>query len=161
MLLQLMDPSGKYLENYKFADGCQTLNTSAKAVYVIQLSDALITQLKIFKYSDGISQNFIPNLSIHKDISLRDNGMVLSGVIYHEGKQSHCGHYISEGNVDNMWFLISDTKILRYQKLQCNLMIPYILIYKKKSNFLVALPNSLNGTGRVSSTSELISQSEL
>ena len=32
-----------------------------------------------------------------------------------------------------------------------------ILIYKKKSNFLLARPNSLNGIAEVSSTSELIS----
>ena len=41
---------------------CQKLNTSTKAVYVIQLSDALITQLNIFKYTDDISKKFIPNL---------------------------------------------------------------------------------------------------
>ena len=85
--------------------------------------------------------------------------MVLSGVIYHEGEQSHCGHYTSGANVNNTWFLISDTRILRQQKLQCNsrhTSAPYILIYKKKS-FLVAPPNSLNGTPGVSSTSELIS----
>ena len=46
--------------------------------------------------------------------------MVLSGVIFHEGKQSHCGHYTSVVNVDNAWFLISDTRILRQQKLQCS-----------------------------------------
>ena len=54
--------------------------------------------------------------------------------------------------MDNTWFLISDTRILRQQKLQCSssdISVPYILIYKKKSNFLVAPPNSLNGTAEV------------
>ena len=51
-------------------DGCQKLNTSTKAVYVTQLSDALIIQLTIFKYGDGISKKFIPNLSIDEEISL-------------------------------------------------------------------------------------------
>ena len=53
-------------------------------------------------------------------------------------------------------FLISDTRILRQQKLRCSssdISVPYLLIYKKKSNFLVAPPNSLNGTAGVSSTS--------
>ena len=62
--------------------------------------------------------------------------------------------------MDNTWFLISDTRILR-QKLQCHardISVPYLLIYKKKSNFLVAPPNSLNGTAGVSFTSELISE---
>ena len=61
--------------------------------------------------------------------------MVLSDVIYHEGEYSHCGRYTSEVNVNNTWFLISDTRILRQQKLQCNsrdISFPYILIYKKK-----------------------------
>ena len=73
--------------------------------------------------------------------------MVLSGFIYHEGEQSHCGHYTSGVNVDNTWFFISDTRVSRQQKL-----------YKKRNNFLVAPPNSLNGTAGVSCTSELISE---
>ena len=36
--------------------------------------------------------------------------------------------------------------------------VPYILIYKKGNNFLIAPPNLLNGTARVSSTSQLISE---
>ena len=120
MLHQLIDPMGEYLENYRCADGCQKLNTSTKAVYVTQLSDALIIQPNIFKCSGGISKKVIPNLRIDKEISLWGNRMVLSGVIYHEGEQSHCGHYTSGVKVDNTWFLISDTRILRQRKLQCS-----------------------------------------
>ena len=54
MLHQLMDPRGEYLENYK-CDGCQRLNTSTKAVYVTQLSGALIIQLNIFNFWGGVS----------------------------------------------------------------------------------------------------------
>ena len=61
MLHQLMDPRGEYLENYRCVDGCQKLNTSTKAIYVTNLSDALL-QINIFKYVDGISKKFIPNL---------------------------------------------------------------------------------------------------
>ena len=113
MLHQLMDPSREYKENYRCVDGCQKLNTSTEAVYVTQLSDALIIQLNIYKYIDGISKKFIPNLSIDEEISLSGNRMVLSGVVYHEGEQSHCGHYTSGVNVNNTWFLISDTRNLR------------------------------------------------
>ena len=52
--------------------------------------------------------------------------------------------------MDNTWFLISDTRTLRQQKLRCrsrDISVP----------FLVAPPKSLNGTAGVSSTSELIS----
>ena len=63
MLHQLMDPRGEYLENYR-CDGCQRLNTSTKAVYVTQLSGALIIQLNILKYIGGINKNVIPNMSI-------------------------------------------------------------------------------------------------
>ena len=65
-------------------------------------------------------QKFIANLSIDEEISPWGNRMVLSDVIYHEGEQSHCGHYTSGVNVNNTWFLISDTRILRQQRLQCN-----------------------------------------
>ena len=131
---QFTDPRGEYLENYRCADGSQKLNTSTKAIYVTQLSDALIMQLNIFKHIDRISKKFSPNLSIGEKISLWDNRMVLSGVIYHEGEQSHCGHYTSEVNVNNTWFFIGDTRILRQQKLQFNsrdTSVSYILIYKK------------------------------
>ena len=41
-LHQLMDLGEEYLENYRFFEWCQKLSTSAKAVFVMQLSDALI-----------------------------------------------------------------------------------------------------------------------
>ena len=58
--------------------------------------------------------------------------------------------------MDNTWFLINNTRILRQQKLRCrsrDISVPYILIFKKKKKILVAPPNSLNGTAGVSSTS--------
>ena len=103
------------------------MNTSTEAVYVTQLSESLIIQLNIFRHIDGISKKFIPNLSIDEEISFWGNRMVLSGVIYHEGEQSHCGHYTSGVNVNN-------TRILRQQKQQCNsrdTIVPYISIYEK------------------------------
>ena len=75
--------------------------TSTKAVHVTQLYDALIIQLNIFKYIDGISKKFIPNLIIDEEISLWGKRMILSGVIFHEGEQSHCRHYASGVNVNN------------------------------------------------------------
>ena len=78
-----------------------------------QLSDALIMQLNIFKYSDGINKKIIPNLGVDEEISLWGNRIVLSGVIYHEGEKSYRGLYTSGVNLDNTWFLISDTRILR------------------------------------------------
>ena len=54
ILSQLTDPRGEYLENYRSANGCQKFNASAKAVCFTQLSDALIIQVNIFKYS-GVS----------------------------------------------------------------------------------------------------------
>ena len=53
------------------------MNTSTKAVCVAQLSDTLIIQLNIFKYIDGISKKFIPNLSIDEEISLWGNRMAV------------------------------------------------------------------------------------
>ena len=113
MLHQLMDPRGEYFENYRCVDGCQKMNTSTNGAYATQLSDPLIIQLSIFKYIDGISKKFISNLSTDEEISFWDNRMVLSGAIYYEREQSHCGQYTSGVNMDNTWFLISDTRILR------------------------------------------------
>ena len=65
------------------------------------------------------------------------------------GEKSLCGHYKSEDNMDNILFLVSDTRILRQRKLQYSsrdISGPCILICKKRNNFLVVSPNSLNGT---------------
>ena len=151
MLHQLMDPRGEYLENYR-CDGCQRLNTSTKAVYVIQLSDALIIQLNIFKFIGGISKKVISNVSIDEEIVLRGNTIVLSVVIYHEGQQSDCGHYTSEVQMDNTWFFISDTTALRQKKFQCNsrdVSVPYVLIYERKNNLLMPLSSLLNDTAGI------------
>ena len=53
------------------------------------LSDQIIIQLNIFKYIHDISKKFISNLSVDEEISLWGNRLVFSGVIYHEGEQSH------------------------------------------------------------------------
>ena len=161
MLHQLMDPRGDYLENCRCADGCQKLNTSTKVVYVTQLPDALIVQLNIFKYSDGIRKKVAPNISTDKEILLWGNRMAFSGIIYHEREQSHCGHYTSEVKVNSTWFLIGDTRILRKQKLLCSSKdssVPYTLIYEKITKFLTAVPNSLNVTAEVGPTPELITE---
>ena len=87
--------------------------------------------------------------------------MVLPGVICHEGEQSHCENYASGVKVDNTWFLISETRILRQQKLRCSskdISVPYILIYERMTNFLAAPPVSLNGTAETGPTSEIITE---
>ena len=89
------------------------MNTSIKAVYATQLSDALIIQLNIFKYIDVMSKKFISNLTIDEEISFWGNRMVLSGIIYHMGEQPLCVRYTSGVNLDNTCFLIIDTRILR------------------------------------------------
>ena len=91
MLHQLIDPRGQYLENHR-CDGCQRLKTSTKAVYATQLSGALIIQLNIFEFIGSINKKVIPNLNIDEELVFWGNAIVLSGVIYHEGQQSDCGH---------------------------------------------------------------------
>ena len=98
MLHQLMDPRGEYLENYRCTDGCQKFNTSTKAVYLTQWYDALIIQLNNFKYIGGIGKKIVPNLSIDRKFLLWGNRMVLPGVNYHQGEQSHCRHFTSGVN---------------------------------------------------------------
>ena len=60
---------------------------------------AFVIQINIFKYVDGITKTFIPNLIIYEQISFWGMKMLLSDVIYHEGEQTHCGHYTSGVNV--------------------------------------------------------------
>ena len=93
----------------------------------------------------GINKKVIPNLSIDEEVVLWGNTMVLSCVIYHEAQQSDCGHYTSEVQVNNTWFFISDTTVLKQKKFQCNsrdVSVPYILIYERRNNLLMP-PSSL------------------
>ena len=55
-----------------------------KKIDVTQLSDGHIIQLKILKFIDGISKNFILNLSIDEKNSLWGNRMVFFGIIMRE-----------------------------------------------------------------------------
>lgn len=87
-----------------------------------------------------ISPNF------DKKISRCCNRLLLSGVIYHEAEQSHYIHFTSGVKVNNTWFLISGKRISKQQKMQCSsieISVPYILIHRKKINFLRAQLNSL------------------
>ena len=82
-------------------------------------------------------------------------------MICHEGEQSDCGNYISGVKLGETCFLISNTRVLRQQKLYCNsrnTSAPYILIYKKRNNFLIAPPNSLNGFAEGFPASEVITE---
>ena len=108
--------------------------------------------VNIFKYIGGISKKVIPNLVLYEEIVLWGNTMALSGVICHDGQQSDCGHYTSEVQMDNSWFFISDTTVLRQRKFQCNsrdLSVPYILIYERRNNLLRLLSSLLNDTAEI------------
>ena len=107
ILNELMDANGRHLQDYR-CDRCNRKDSSTRAICVTQLSDALIIQLNIFKFIDGISKKVIPNLNIDEEISLWGNTMILSGIIYNEGEQSVSGHYTSGVKMNNSWFLISD-----------------------------------------------------
>ena len=117
-------------------------------MHAIQLTDVHIIQLNIFKYIGSICKKFIPNLSIDEESSLLCKRMLLPGVIYYESEQFYCRHYISGVKVDNNCFLVSDTSVLRQQKLQWSskdINVPCKLIFKKRSNFLVAPLTQLVG----------------
>lgn len=57
--------------------------------------------------------------------------------------------------------MIIDITILKQQKLQCNsrdISVSYIIIYKKRNDFLTAPPDSLNGAAGVHPTSEVFTE---
>ena len=73
--------------------------------------------------------------------------MSLSGIVYHEGEQSHSGHYTSGVKINDSWVLISDSIVLRQHNLSCtkrDASVPYILIYKKRNDFVRCFSTSLN-----------------
>ena len=87
--------------------------------------------------------------------------MALSGVIYHEGQQSDCGHYISEVHMDSTWFFICDTRVLRQKEFQCNssdINVPYILICERRNNLLMPPSSLLNDIPSSDSTPDIIIQ---
>ena len=77
--------------------------------------------------------------------------MVFSGAIYHERQQSESGHYTSRIQMDNTWFFISDIRVLRQKKFQCNsrdISVACTQIYEKRNNLLIPLSSLLNNTAR-------------
>ena len=58
-------------------------------------------------------KSLFPTSLCIEEISFWGNRMVLSGAIYHKHEQCDCSHYTPLVNMDNTWFLISDTRILR------------------------------------------------
>ena len=72
MLLQFMHPKGEWLENNRWVDTCQKLNTSTKAANVLQLSDTLIIELNILNVL-MYQEKCYSKMSIDEEISLWDN----------------------------------------------------------------------------------------
>ena len=51
--------------------------------------------------------------------------------------------------MDNTWFFISATRVLKQKKFQCNLrdiIVPYILIYERRNDLLMPPSNLSNST---------------
>ena len=158
ILNNVMDPRGRPLTDYR-CDGCQTINSCTKAYYVTHISDFVIIQLNIFKYIDGAIKKMIPTLRIDEEIYLWGNTMTLHAIIYHVGQQANSGHYTSSVRVNDTWFLISDSIVLLEQpKLSFthrDSSVPYILIYKKRTDMIIRTPISTSDNNCTSSTNAL------
>ena len=60
--------------------------------------------------------------------------------------------------MDNTWFFISDTTVLRQKKFQCNswdVSVPYILNYERRNNLLMSLSSLLNDTAGILSSESI------
>ena len=144
MLNELMDPRGKLLQDYR-CDRCHRVNTTTKAVYPTQVFDILLIQLNAFRFIYGTVRKVTPNVNIDQEISLWGNLMTLTGIIYHEGDQPNYGHYTCGVRIEDAWYLISDTVVLRNHKvtsMQGASSVPYIIVYKKRHNIVSSLYNS-------------------
>ena len=89
------------------------------------------------------------------------NVVMFSGVICHEGQQSDWGHYTSGVQTSNTWLSISDTRVLRQKKFQCNLRDlsdPYTQIDERRNDTRLPL-SILNNAAGIRISSELIADS--
>ena len=137
-----------------------------KKICICHTIAQLNIQLSIFKYIGGINKKVVPNLIIDEEIVLWGNAMVLSGVIYHKGQQSDHGYYTSGVEINNTWFSISDTRVLRQKKCQCNprdvsVSVPNILIFERRNNLVMPPSSLLNDPVGIFPSSEIISESSL
>ena len=112
-------------------------------------------QLSIFKYIGGINKKVIPNLIIDEEI-----------VLYHKGQQSDHGYYTLGVQINNIWFSISNTRVLRQKKCQCNprdvsVSVPNILIFERRNNLVMPPSSLLNDTVGIFPSSEIITESSL
>ena len=162
----VMHPHGRPLLDYR-CDNCHSLGSCTKGYYVTDISDVLIIQLVIFKFTNGRMKKVIPSLCIDEEITIFGSTMTLDGVIYHEGNQPNSGHYVSGVKVNERWFLISDSNVscqLIDLSAQISSRVPYMLLYKKKSNMITHTPvtirNNLDNSVSNTVEAENVSTSE-
>ena len=147
---ELMNPHGVPLKDYRCdRPTCQLVNSSTQAVSVTHISDMFIIQLGIFQFVDGISKKIIPRLNIDEEIHIWDT-MTLHAIIYHQGEQANSGHYTSAVKINDSWFMISDSIVSNQDvKLSCSAedtSVPYVLIYKKKTDAIDCVQSSVSDT---------------
>ena len=142
----MLNAHGEPLLDYT-CDKCHGLNTSTKSFNVTNTPNYMILHLCIFTYDsvNGTVRKIVPRLTIDDEIHLWGNTMSLHAVIYHQGEECNSGHYTAGVRIEDQWFLTNDSSITNEVKLKCtdkDLVVPYILVYKKRNDLLVPIyPN--------------------
>ena len=140
-MLQKMMMIPEVLSEYK-CDECSTVGQCYKTTTVTHLSDALLIQFSLFRYTNRRSIKLKPRIIIDDEISFYGSSMTLHSVIYHSGQSANTGHYTCTVKVNNQWFSINDNHVreINEQSVFNNRdssvfdnrdVVPYIVIYKK------------------------------
>ena len=139
------DPHGELVQSYPCVN-CPTRTNATKARTVLNISDFIIFQLKLYHYdlTTATAHKLVPNLQIELEIeNILLGTLTLHAIVYHHGNTPRSGHYTSAVKYNNTWFLVDDQRISNVVRFTCTMddyMVPYLLIYKKKTGAVV-IPN--------------------
>ena len=140
----------------------RTISTESKAL--LNVPDFIIFQLVIFEYklATCASQKLVPNLRIETGIwSILLGTLSFRAIIYHHSNNLCSGNYTSAVKYNETWFSVDTEHDVRFTCTINYYIVPYLMIYKKKSNAMVIRNEDIHlHTGELNNpvASELIQQ---
>ena len=162
LLSEHIDVEGLLLKGYR-CEGCGVENKTISTPNLSVDGDFMILILNLF--DPGTAFKKTPDIKIDHVIDRDSFGVFeLQGIIWHGGPYRRSGHYECDVKVNGEWYHANDAIIKksnpRFRSCLSQNIIPYIIVYKKRSSnnncFTKRIPydtNSFNGSATYSAGS--------
>ena len=130
--------------------GCGKIGTCTEYTAMNVPGDILIIQLQVFRWNENLSPyKYIPKIVLNEQLICSDS-FELTGIVWHTGDRTNSGHYTSNVKIGNTWFYTDDAHVTEGLKeyspanitLDQDIIVPYLLVYKKINRTSVPLDSS-------------------